>query len=130
MLLGVGLVACLILSGCQPSESVVMDTRLLQLAEDPNCPIVFDREVGEFQFVFETDLEGETLERRIPLQFSPYTGQPLPSERSPRVQPPPPAETSRLTEQLRTVRSLSDVQAVMGESESLLVQLAGDHRAR
>jgi hypothetical protein len=126
MLLGVSLVACLCLGGCQPNESLMPDTRLLELADDPNCPIVFDQEAGEFQLVIQTYIDGETVERRIPLRFSPRTGETLPSQRSPRMRPPSPAEMSRLTEQLKTVRTLSDVQAVMGQSESLLIELARD----
>jgi hypothetical protein len=124
--LALGLVACLCLGGCQPNESLMPDTRLLELADDPNCPIVFDQEAGEFQLVIHTYIDGETVERRIPLRFSPRTGQTLPSQRSPRIRPPSPAEMSRLTEQLKTVRTLADVQAVLGDSESLLIQLASD----
>ncbi len=83
--------------------------RLLDLVQNPDSPIQYDKEVAEFQIVFSEKLKDGNAEHRIPLNYNPFSGQPLSSGRASLFVQPAKSEIERLKGIFDGAKTVSEV---------------------
>lgn len=111
---------------CRPHQPFVPEGGLLEMAADPNCPITFDEEVGEYQLVYDTVRNDRPMAVKYTLRFLPQSGQPLPSKRTKRFVKPSPEKLGERSEKLKSVRTFAEAQAALSVSEPILLEMAAD----
>jgi len=112
----------------------VSEPILLEMAADPQSPIIFDERLSEFHLVFDTIRGGRPMRLNNIWWFSPFTGQPLPSRRSELFMERSPEEESMIQEKLRGLRTIAEVQAALGPPDATWARedlnLPANQRAR
>jgi len=90
------------------------DQLLADLVADPNSPVKYDVRLQEYQLVYSFDKDGKHMKRKVPLRFSPFTGEPLVSGRSAVFVEPAANDLQQIREKLHGARSLKDVEEKLG----------------
>jgi hypothetical protein len=93
--------------------------RLDQLVAEKGSPIIYDKQVGEYQLVWTNHAAGNTTIHRVPLKFDPFTGKELRSSRGELFAEPSQAEQKIVDRKLRNCRGIDDVIKQFGKPDRI-----------
>ena len=114
---------CLV--GCSsPKEkpetgSTASDTVLAEVLAATNSPLIYNKKVGEYQLVFSTMEDGQEVQKSYVLNYSPFTGTPLPSHRAELFTKPSEAEVRTVLQKLKRVATLTEVEKILGKPDDI-----------
>lgn len=95
------------------------DDILSELVGSANSPIQYDKEVEEYQLVYETQLNNKKIVHSVPLKFSPFTGEKLTSGRDKLFTKPSPSEIQRISSLIKDAKSLKEIEQILGKPDSV-----------
>lgn len=90
---------------------------LKELAENPDCQIVFDEKVDEYQLKWRSKTEDGYVVRSYPLKFDPFTGEPLGSRRDELFTKPSRKEIKEIEKKLVKCSTIQDVIKAFGKPD-------------
>lgn len=90
---------------------------LKELAENPDCQIVFDERVGEYQLKWRSKTDDGYVVKAYPIKFDPFTGEPLESRRDELFTKPSREEMKRIDAKLSKCHTIKDVIRAFGEPD-------------
>src|SRR5258708_2971348 len=91
--------------------------RLDQLVAEKGSPVIYDKQVGEYQLVWTNHDSGNTIIHHVPLEFDPFTGKGLRSRRGELFAEPSEAELKLVEKKLRNCRGIDDVIKQFGKPD-------------
>jgi hypothetical protein len=91
--------------------------RLDELVAEKGSPMVYDKQVGEYQLVWTNHDAGNTIIHRVPLSFDPFTGKELRSRRGELFAEPSEAEQKLVDKRLRNCLGIDDVIKQFGKPD-------------
>ena len=90
---------------------------LKELASDPDCQIVYNEKVGEYQLKWKIKTEDGYSVKAYPLKFDPFTGDPLESRRDELFTEPSREEIMEIHKKLSQCKTIEDVISAFGEPD-------------
>ncbi|MGA2527325.1 MAG: hypothetical protein ABSF79_12030 [Smithellaceae bacterium] len=95
------------------------DDILPELIKVANSPIQYDKEVEEYQLVYETQENNKKISHFITLRFSPFTGEKLTSGRDKLFTKPSPSEIQRIKSKIQGTKTLEEIEQILGKPDSV-----------
>jgi hypothetical protein len=95
----------------------VSNGRLDELVAEKGSPVIYDKQVGEYQLVWTNHVAGNTIIHQVPLSFDPFTGKELRSRREELFAEPSEAEQKIVFKKLRNCRGIDDLIKEFGKPD-------------
>ena len=99
--------------------------QLDELAAEKGSPIIYDKQVGEYQLVWTNREANTTVVKTVPLKFDPFTGRELSSRRGELFAEPSQAESEAVDKKLRHCRGIDDVIRQFGKPDRVWPKVRG-----
>ena len=103
----------------------VPKSRLDELVAEKGSPLVYNKQVGEYQLVWTNREANRTLVHTVPLKFDPFTGKELSSRRGELFVEPSDAESQEVSKKLQSCRSIDDVIKQFGKPDRVWPKTGG-----
>ena len=92
---------------------------LKELADDPDCQIIYDSRVGEHQIRWKTKIDGKDAVKSMRLFYDPFTGEKLESRRGELFTTPSKEELHQISQKLNKLRNINEVIQEFGEPDKI-----------
>ena len=99
---------------------------LPELVKDTNNPIKYDKEVEEYQIVYESQENGKKISHSIPLYYSPFTGEKLTSGRDKLFTKPSKREMETIATKIQGAKTLEEIEQRLGKPDGVFHDIPSD----
>jgi rhodanese-related sulfurtransferase len=99
---------------------------LPELVKDANSPFRYDKEVEEYQIVYDSLENGKKVSHSIPLYYSPFTGEKLRSGRDKLFTKPSKQEMEKIAAKIQGAKTLEEIEQRLGKPDYVFYDAASD----